>query len=219
MPLPAHSFRPDKAHCPSCLATLPDTPPACPFCDATFASVSAKFPFPAPPLSHFIDPENRLDPRARSQLEAQIATLEAAFPQLHLCISILQLPEGVDAREFSFWFFNSAPSQDDDDATARAYSLLLLIDRNSRRVAATVGYGLDPFLGDPHLSAMLAPLHPHLARSDYQKAISTFLSLLLERLGEAHREAAYIASRYQSQAPDTTGYDDPAPRPDRDLTY
>ncbi len=108
----------------------------------------SKFAFPAPAMSRFIDPQNHLSESDRERISKSLNDLARKFPQPRICFCIIDLPEGVDLREFGFWLMNASPVEGPEEARVRPWTILIVIDDINGNVSVTPGYGIEPFLDD-----------------------------------------------------------------------
>jgi uncharacterized membrane protein YgcG len=108
----------------------------------------------------------------------------------------------TDPREFGFWLFNASVPPDPEAAIHRPWSILQVIDRGSRRASFTVGYGLDPFLGDDSLRHCLEAGSKDFSKGKYGDGAARCLGKLHQVLKRARKsaESAVSAARFQQVA-------------------
>lgn len=202
MPIPAIAFSLEKAHCPACFATLTEALPACPFCHYDGAAAMQRFPLQPVPLEEIMDFEDRLSNGEKGSVRQSIRRLRRTFPQIGVMVALLKLPEGTDAREFGFWWFNSDVPRTPEETHRRHWSLLLLIDRARRCASVTTGYALEPFLGDMTLERLLAKSRPDFLTSSYAKGINRFLRAVLLRLVATAPDILHTAGKFRKRNPE-----------------
>ena len=187
--VPASLFAPQDPSCPSCHARLNSLQHVCGVCGFRAEAACRRYPYEAPPMERFMDPESRLSARRRYDLEEVIDGFEARFPQVKFHVCIIRLPENSECREFGYWLFNSSPARTEDERMQRYHGILLLVDRFRRVASLTVGYGLDPFLGDDVLRAVMGEAHKSFTQGCYAEGIETVARELEEELRCAHAAA------------------------------
>jgi uncharacterized membrane protein YgcG len=197
MPIPFVAFRPGKMLCPSCGAILPMVTDKCPRCQFTATRCLKKYPFQAPPLDRLIDPEERFQPRDRKKLNRAADQFERRFPQTRVHVCVTRLPPSADCREFGYWLLNVSPTESPEDEQRRCFSLLLIIDRTSRSVSATVGYGIDPFIDDGALKKILSASKEDFQQGDYAQGVARFLKLTEKRLRHEFKDIIQCAADWQ----------------------
>ena len=144
----AKSFALSIMSCPSCHLTLDAPVDRCPRCQFTGEVSRSRFPFAAPPMGRFIDPQNHLSESERERISKALNDLAKKFPQPRICFCIIDLDEGVDLREFGFWMMNASPVDSPDEAELRPWTILVVIDDINGNVSVTPGYAIEPFLDD-----------------------------------------------------------------------
>ena len=203
-PMPARSPSPQSTTpitCPGCHAVLPVPVDQCPFCAYNAWTCVDHFPYSPPPLDRYIDVENRLTNEDRARLDKAIDAVENDLPQVRLFVCLVKLLPGTDTRECGFWMLNASVPRDEEEASHRPWSVLLLLDTQSFTASATVGYGLDPFVSDPQLRAALTAAQPEWQAGHFSGGVIKFIQQLHHALKQAHRAAAAQAGKKGHSAP------------------
>ena len=203
MRVPAVVFNPERVHCPSCFQPYDRAGASCTRCGFSLQVACAKFPFAPPEIERIIDPEEAFTARDRRLVEKAVARFERHFPGIRVAVHPTRLPEGADVREFGFWLFNQAPLAEGEAPEDRAGTLLLILDRHNRQAGLTVGYELDPFIGDDTGNRCLAAGKKDFEASDYGRGVVAFLGRLDELLAHQSVPALENAERFRrSPRPD-----------------
>lgn len=187
----AKNFALSVMSCPSCHLTLQEAVEKCPRCDYTGQVSMARFPFAAPALERFIDPEQFLSEGDRGRINRSLNTLSKKFPQVRLCFCILNLSEGVDLREFGFWLLNASPVNGPEEAKMRPWTILIIVDDLNGNISVTPGYAIEPFLSDQAWNLLMRKERQFFFARDY---VTAFLKLI-EGTKEILREGAERADR------------------------
>jgi len=148
----------------------------------------------SPPLQRLMDVEGCLSAAERAAIDRVAEPLEQAMPQVRVHVCIGQLHADTDPREFGFWLFNASVPPDREAAIHRPWSILLVIDRSSRRVSCTIGYGLDPFLGDDLLRPCLKAGARDFSKGNYGDGAVRCLGKLHQVLKRARNHAESAAA-------------------------
>ena len=151
-----------------------------------------------------MDVDDRLSPADRLLLDKAIEPLEQSLPQIRVHVCLGRLHPDTDPREFGFWLFNASVPPDTEAASHRPWGVLLVIDRASRRASLTIGYALDPFVSDRHLTTCLEAAHPDFQRSRYGPGAATCLKKLHTLLSTAQRNSTGVATRFRQSIKDGT---------------
>ena len=202
---PPEIFDPGKTHCPSCNATLPSPVVRCGFCGFTAEICMRRFPFEPPPLQRFVDPDDSITDAEQRVMTKAIQKFEKRFPQIEMSVCVMRLPEGVDGREFGFWYLNRSRPKSPEARIARPHHILLIIDQTTRTLSATVGYGLDCFLDDVTLYDSLDKAEPSFSRGGYAKGIAQWLKILGKKMVDIHEEAVFALDRWERHHRSTSG--------------
>jgi TPM domain len=187
--------------CPGCHRVIPVVVDRCPHCNYNAWTCVDHFPYSPPPLDRYVDVENRLSNEDRARIDRAIDTLEADLPQVGVHLCIVRLLPGTDARECGFWMLNACIPRDEEEARNRPWSVLLLIDTHALAASATVGYGLDPFVGDEQLRAALAAGQPDWLQGNFGAGALKFVHQLQHALTDACRLAIKSARKSRRQPP------------------
>lgn len=151
-----------------------------------------------------MDVDAKLSPADRLLLDKAIEPLEKSLPQVRVHVCLGRLHPDTDPREFGFWLFNASVPPDSEAASHRPWSVLLVIDRASRRASLTIGYGLDPFVSDRHLTTCLEAGQPDFQGSRYVPGAATCLKKLHTLLSTSQRNSTGVATRFRQSIKDGT---------------
>jgi hypothetical protein len=198
--LPATAFDPPSVACPGCHATLKDPVPVCPHCGYNGWTCVEKFPWIPPALDRIMDVDRCLSPAGRRLLDKVIDPIEQLLPQVRIHVCLGRLHPDTDPREFGFWLFNASVPPDGEAASHRPWSVLLIVDRTSSRASLTIGYGLDPFLGDPALTACLEAGRNDFKKERYAPGAAAILAKLHTALAAGQRHATLAAVQYRERS-------------------
>ena len=144
-----------------------------------------------------MDPEERLSDKEYRKLDKAIQGFERRFPQLRFCVYLNRLPEAADAREFGFWLINHASPADGEDQSDRLRTILVVIDRQNRQASVTVGYGLDPFIGDDTGGRFLSDSKDDFIAGDFVAGTIGFMKRVNQHLSRVSRPACEAAERFR----------------------
>ena len=151
----AKSFARSAMACPGCHATLAVPVDECPRCGYTGHHAVSRFPFKAPVIERFIDPQGHLEESDRTKIDKSLSDLAKGFPQPRICFCIVDLPEVIDPREFGFWMMNASEVDGPEEEKLRPWTILLVIDDINGRVSVTSGYAIEPFLDEEEWAALI----------------------------------------------------------------
>lgn len=160
--------------CPACRAPAFETDPACRQCGFSLEAADRIFGIPPALQRPIADTTGTLGAFARRRAAHVITEIERRFPQLSIAVVLTQVPSQAPMLPYAFWLFNrgslsSAVSKGGDNRL-----VLLLIDTSSDRAITMVGYGLEPFMQEPHLQSCLQAAEHPLRRRRFAPAIESF---------------------------------------------
>jgi uncharacterized membrane protein YgcG len=125
---------------------------------------------------------------ARQRVMRVIAQVERRFPQLAIAAVLMDVPQQAPLVPYAFWIFNRSQLSSAVEKGGENRLVMLLIDTNTDRAIAMVGYGLEPFIQEvPLQSCLQAALQP-LQRGRHAQAIESFTRELDRQLCELCRQ-------------------------------
>ncbi|OYW73397.1 MAG: hypothetical protein B7Z37_21635 [Verrucomicrobia bacterium 12-59-8] len=116
-----------------------------------------------------------------------IEKVERRFPQLSIAAVLMEVPAQAPLVAYAFWLFNRGSLSSAVAKGGENRLVMLLIDSNSDRAIAMVGYGLEPFMQERHLQSCLQAAEQPLRRRRYAQAIESFARELDRQLVELCR--------------------------------
>lgn len=164
--------------CPYCDSPLLEDSPSCPRCGLTLEKAGAFFGTVPRLLRGVSDAAGVLKGADIRRLKAAILKFERRFPQAGFTVAFIPLPEGTPGATYTYWVFNRCNPAGELHQGSSNRHIFLLVDTAGRDAWLTVGYGLEPFIGEQHLSPCLAKAQPHLAAGAYPEAVITLLEEL-----------------------------------------
>jgi uncharacterized membrane protein YgcG len=120
------------------------------------AAADRHFGVPPALASGVADLAGVFSPGDRRRLLAAIARLERRFPQITFTVLATRVPAETRLGAYAFWIFNRGAVGPGTDRGGANHAVLLTIDPHHGRSNLTIGYGLEPFVGERHLEAALA---------------------------------------------------------------
>jgi len=103
-----------------------------------------------------------------------ITEVERRFPQLSIAAVLLEVPPEAPLVPYAFWLFNRGSLSSAVSKGGENRLVMLLIDTNSDRAIAMIGYGLEPLMQEVHLQSCLQAAHQPLQRRRFGQAIESF---------------------------------------------
>ena len=95
-----------------------------------------------------------------AKISKAISRLMWTFPQVNLHVLLHVFPEDHPFDLHVFWLFNCGGFSMESQKAGENRTILLALDPAKGRSALTVGYGLEPFLGDEALDHLLELAEP-----------------------------------------------------------
>ncbi len=198
----AGSFAVSAMACPGCRAIVAESVDQCPQCGYSGHSAVEKFPFAAPALERYLDPNEHFSGADREVIDRSLDDLAKRFPQPRFCFCVVDLEEETDPREFGFWMLNASPVSGPDEEKLRPWTILLVIDNANGRASITSGYAIEPFLNEEGWAALLLQERQFFSSRNYGAAVLKFvdgaIGVLSEGAERTERKLGYrkLENRY-----------------------
>lgn len=165
-------------HCPYCQQPVTEESPQCVACGLDMQRLDAVLGVPLILQAGLRDDGRVLDARATKVVKRALAQFCGRFPQVHMALLIRPAPTVVPLRTWAWWLFNRGQFSAALDKGSVNRDMLLVLDPVARRMALTVGYGLEPFVGQRDLSAALDSGRGALEAGDWAEACCQVLVAL-----------------------------------------
>ncbi len=174
--------------CPYCHSPLTETAQECPGCRLNLSRAAALLG-PVPRLESGISDHVRtLSDKSRARLQKRIKAIEQRFPQITLQIICHCFPLEHPFPLYLFWIFNMGGIASASQKAGDNHTILLALDPVSGNSGIMVGYGLEPFLGEPALDHLLEVAEPAWIDQSWAEGIGIVLDGLDQLLESAIKE-------------------------------
>lgn len=176
--------------CPYCRTRLAELALECPACRLTLDRATALLG-PVPRLGQGVADLAGVLPKAdAAKISKAIGRLMWTFPQVSLHVLLHVFPEDHPFDLHVFWLFNCGGFSSEAQKAGENRSILLALDPALGRSALTVGYGLEPFLGDEALDHLLELAEPAWLNGEWTRGILEVIAGLDRLLESAALEVA-----------------------------
>lgn len=176
--------------CPYCRTRLTELALECPACRLTLDRATALLG-PVPRLGQGVaDLAGVLPKGDAAKISKAIGRLMWTFPQVSLHVLLHVFPEDHPFDLHVFWLFNCGGFSTEAQKAGENRSILLALDPALGRSALTVGYGLEPFLGDEALDHLLELAEPAWRNGEWTRGILEVIAGLDRLLESAALEVA-----------------------------
>lgn len=183
----ARRFAAGATVCPSCLQRLPESVNLCPACGFTGADTVAMFPLPLPPLQLVFDAAGLWSDAELLKIKERLEDLQRRFPQIHWSLYSMDAGEVSNLRLFGFWLLNASPMADGETEEQRAWTVLLVFNGASGKVALVPGYGVEPWVSDLQWTQALLTMSTDWNRGKRWPAVKRFFDAAQHTLEAAHK--------------------------------
>lgn len=176
-----HRVQEDSPHCPSCSLSVKNA-----------ASILGPIPLLNPGLTDIVE---ILSKKQTKQIRSSISTFQSAFPYSQLSIVLHTFDPKFNLSTQLFWLFNSAGLSTEENQLEKNQDVLIGLDPASNRLGLIIGYGLEPYISQNSLSALLELARPDLEEGSPTKALQLVikkLAALLNNSSQAAKEALGI---------------------------
>lgn len=178
--------------CPACGGKLDRESPYCPTCSFTGAKTLDMFGDNPPPLLPLLDVADIWSVKDQRAIKIAVSRFNRRFPQIRWRICGVALGDEVSLPLFGFWLLNVSPLSEGETVDERSWTVLLVVDAQTRRASVTAGYRAEVWLSDDMWEKALAETKEPFRRGDQGLAITSFL-----KASHALFEKAWYRSRKQ----------------------
>lgn len=180
---------PLKVKCPSCGGVI-DAPVArCPYCRLTLQKLDLRFGVAPRHFGLFADPGNELAPGRQRRVNDLLELFAKKFPQSVFSIYLMEMPAGAPPNEYALWLANRARVHNATAVGQLNFDLVLVIDV-AGSAALTAGYGLENYLTEEDLDAVLEAGRDAFAARAWEEGIERCSAELTTRLRAASQRPA-----------------------------
>jgi uncharacterized membrane protein YgcG len=108
-------------------------------------------------------------------IRRRIADFERRFPQTGFTVALMAVSKDFPGATYAYWVFNRCnPAGELNQGSANRH-VFLLVDTAGKGAWMTIGYGLEPFIGERHLRQSIEKGRPHFERAQYALGITAVL--------------------------------------------
>jgi hypothetical protein len=176
--------------CPYCRTRLTELVVECPACRLTLDRATALLG-PIPRLGLGVaDLAGVLPNGDAAKIAKAVSRLMWTFPQISLHVLLHVFPEDHPFDLHVFWLCNCGGFANASQKAGENRTILLALDPAKGRSALTVGYGLEPFLGDEALNHLLELAEPAWLAGEWTRGILEVIAGLDRLLESAALEVA-----------------------------
>lgn len=184
--------------CPACKAKLERDAKWCPACGFTGSKTLDMFGDNPPPLLPILDVADIWGEKDQRMIKAAVAHFNRRFPQIHWRICGVALGAEMSLPLFGFWLLNASPLADEETDDDRNWTVLLLVDAETRRASVTLGYRAEVWLSDDMWEKALAETKEPFRMGKPGLAVSAFLKASLLLFEKAwHRSRIQLSPQSQ----------------------
>lgn len=168
--------------CPNCKSSAVSGSPACPSCGLTLERVTRHFGVVPSSIDGISDGAGILSPADRRRIRSAANELSIRFPQTYLSVVTADLPESASIGAFAFWVFNQSGIVREIDRGSNNYEILLTLAPSSGRCSLMIGYGLENFISESDLEAIISEAQQPFAGGKFVAGIELVVAGLKSRL-------------------------------------
>ena len=132
------------------------------------------FPLPLPPLRRLFDAADLWSKFEHGKIERRLKALERRFPQIRWSLYSMDAGDVANLRLFGFWLLNASPLAEGETEEQRAWTILVVFNGASGKVALVPGYGVEPWVSDDQWQRALSSMQERWSRGKRWSALSRF---------------------------------------------
>jgi len=145
------------------------------------------------------DPPGAIKESSARRIKAASRELSIRYPQTNFSVVVSNLPKDPSNVVYAIWIFNESGIAKGLNREWNNFDILLTLDPAFGRASLMVGYGLETFLSEARLAAIVAEGQPDFAAENYGEGIekvieatSNALADIFESLEETHGLAPIV---------------------------
>jgi uncharacterized membrane protein YgcG len=169
--------------CPACREPIHEGDAACLICGFTLAALDSHLGIPPQLTGPVADMAGILSQGAKRTLSEAVRRAEQHFPDIHGIVLTAVVPANFTPELYAFWLFNRTGLFSAVEKGGDNHGVLLILDTQSSRCAAMIGYGLEPLIPMTVLETALASSRPYLAKQNFAGAGTAFFREFERQLG------------------------------------
>ena len=169
-------------HCPYCRNETEHGAPACQRCGLALEKVTRLFGVVPRIVKGISDDARVLSDSAKRRIRTAANELSIRFPQTNFSVVTSKMPADTSLAVFAFWIFNEAGIARDLDRASNNHDILLTIDPGTGRANLMVGYGLESFVCEAQLAAIIEEARHFFERGEFANGIDQTIAGLREAL-------------------------------------
>lgn len=172
--------------CPFCQSPAQEDTVECSSCGFSLPKLEQFLGVP-PAVTHGIfDPKHRFSRKDRRRVQLALDRFHRKFPQMGFTVFLGNIKPETPLPLYSFWLFNRSSLCASLRNGAINREIFLTIDTDNRRAGLTIGYGLEPFVGQHHLEKILEAARAELAQGAWGLATLTVIDQFTDLLAGIH---------------------------------
>lgn len=164
--------------CPYCQKPVAEEASGCAECGLDLGKLDQVLGIPPVIQAGLKDQGGRLTRSGVRQIQRVMRQFSDRFPQIRLALVLEEAPGVVPLRTWVWWLFNRGSFSVALDKGFANRDILLALDPARRQAALTIGYGLEPFVGQRDLGNALEAALPALAAGDWAGSFIQILKTL-----------------------------------------
>jgi len=172
--------------CPSCLFRLQESVNWCPACHFTGADTISQFPLPLPPLQMVFDAADLWSDSENDKIRSRLEKLQKRFPQIQWSLYSMDAGDVPNLRLFGFWLLNASPLAEGETEEQRAWTILVVFNGASGKVALVPGYGVEPWVPDHEWQRALSEMSEGWNQGKRWLGLKRFFDSAEKALYQAH---------------------------------
>jgi hypothetical protein len=164
--------------CPYCQQSLTEDSVQCVGCGLDLGRLDGVLGIPPVIAGGLTDVAELLSRAGARQVRRALAHFEERFPQVRVAVLLQSGPGVVPLRTWAWWLFNRGNFSAALDKGFVNRDVMLVVDPDRGQAALTIGYGLEPFVGQRDLAAALEAGQASLVAGEWAEACCQMLVAL-----------------------------------------
>ena len=163
----------------------------CPNCRLNMRRIKLRFGYAPQHFGLFADSGDELPVGRQHRVNELLELFGKKFPQSIFSVYLMELPAGTTPNEYAFWLANRARLNNAAAIDQNNFDLVLVLDVDGG-AALTAGYGLENYLTEEDLSAVLETGREAWTARDWAGGIERCIAEMTDclRLASQRAEAA-----------------------------
>ncbi len=184
----ANTLACEPPSCPECNKKAADRNVIkCTYCGFYYGYLEKIFPKDLPTLDRLNDFSKQLTNSEKKSLGKSLKKLRKKYPQVVVKLVTLPLQADIQIQQMALWMLNECPQPDHEDDADRLWTILLLIDTNSKTSCYANGYKIEVFWTHDTCADSITSINYNLRKKSVYETLKESLEVIFVNLDHSKK--------------------------------